>query len=88
MQQNSQFFQLPKRDIEQCYPNQPDPTYGNWRKTQAELDAVNGNGDKIINGRKKKQLAKHVGENITIQQFETDLVNCLNAMERCWQLAY
>lgn len=88
LQQNNQFFQLSARDIEQCYPNQPDPIYGNWRKTQADLDAVNGNGEKIITGKKKKQLAKHVGENITQQQFETDLIDCFNALNRCWELAY
>ncbi len=85
---NNQFFRLAERDIEQCYPNQPDPTYTNWRKTQAELDAVNANGVKIITGKKKRQLAKHVGDNITQVQFETDLQVCFNALERCWELAF
>ena len=85
---NNQFFRLAERDIEQCYPNQPDPTYGNWKKSQAELDAVNANGDKIITGKKKRQLAKHVGDNITQSQFEADLQVCLNALERCWELAF
>jgi len=85
---NNQFFTLALRDIEQCYPNKPDQVYGNWRKTQAELDAVNANLIKIISGKKKKQLAKHVGEHITKQQFETDLIICFNSLERCWELAY
>jgi len=85
---NNQFFRLAERDIEQCYPNHPDPTYTNWRKTQAELDAVNANGEKIITGKKKRQLAKHVGDNITQAQFETDLQVCFNALERCWELAF
>lgn len=85
---NNQFFRLAERDIEQCYPNQPDPTYTNWRKTQVELDAVNANGEKIITGKKKRQLAKHVGDNITQAQFETDLQVCFNALERCWELAF
>lgn len=85
---NNQIHILSHRDIEQCYPDQPCPTYTNWRKSQAELDAVNGNGDKIITGRKKKQLAKHVGANITQQQFETDLQICHQALERCWNLAF
>jgi len=85
---NNQFFRLALRDIEQCYPNQFDEVYGNWRKTQAELDAVNVTGMKIITGKKKKQLAKHVGESITQQQFETDLQVCFNSLERCWSLAY
>lgn len=85
---NNQFFRLAERDIEQCYPNQPDPTYTNWRKTQADLDALNEGGDKIITGKKKRQLAKHVGDNITQAQFETDLQVCFNALERCWALAF
>lgn len=85
---NNQFFMLPLRDIEQCYPNQSDPVYTNWRKSQAELDAVNESGHKIITGKKKIQLAKHVGDNITQQQFETDLQICFDALEKCWESAY
>jgi putative ATP-dependent endonuclease of OLD family len=85
---NNQFFRLAERDIEQCYPNQPCPTYTNWKKTQEELDAVNGNGERIITGKKKRQLAKHVGDNITQVQFETDLQICHNALERCWELSH
>lgn len=88
LQQNNQFFQLDARDIEQCYPDQQDQTYGNWRKTQAELDEVKPNGEKVINGKKKKQLAKHVGENITQEQFENEMKICFNALQRCWELAY
>jgi predicted ATP-dependent endonuclease of OLD family len=88
LQNNNQFFRLAERDIEQCYPDQPDQTYTNWRKTQAELDAVNGNGDRIITGKKKKQLAKYVGDNITQAQFETDLLICFNSLARCWELAF
>lgn len=85
---NNQFFQLVGRDLEQSYPNQECDVYGNWRKTQAELDAVNGNGKKIFTGAKKKKLAKYVGDNITQEQFETDLGICFNALERCWELTY
>lgn len=85
---NNQFFQLPVRDIEQYYPNNPDPVYRNWRKTQAELDAVNDTGNKIFNSNKKKQLAKHVGNNITREQFEKDMIICYNALSRCFELAF
>ncbi len=88
LQNNNQFFRLAERDIEQCYPNQPDLTYTNWRKTQAELDAINENGNRIMTGKKKKQMAKHVGNNITQAQFESDLQICFNALERCWELAF
>lgn len=86
--QNNQYFQLPFRDIEQCYPNQHDSIYGNWKKSQDELDATNPAGAKIITGKKKKQLAKHVGQQITQIQFENDLVICFNALTRCWDLAF
>jgi hypothetical protein len=88
IQANNQFFQLQVRDIEQNYPNQQDPIYGNWRKTQTELDAVNVGGDKLITGKKKKQLAKQVGNNITQIQFETDMPVCFNSLGRCWELAF
>lgn len=85
---NGQIYILPNRDIEQCYPDQPCPTYTNWRKSQLDLDATNANGDKIITGRKKKQLAKHVGTNISQNQFQTDLQICYQALTRCWELAF
>lgn len=88
LNQNGQFFQLNGRDIEQSYPNQACEIYGNWRKTQEELDAVNENGKKIITGSKKKKLAKYVGNNITQDQFENELNICLQALEKCWELAY
>ncbi|MCH2034084.1 MAG: AAA family ATPase [Tenacibaculum sp.] len=88
LNQNGQFFQLNGRDIEQSYPNQACEIYGNWRKTQEELDAVNENGKKIITGSKKKKLAKYVGNNITQDQFENELKICLQALEKCWELAY
>ncbi|OGU37293.1 MAG: chromosome segregation protein SMC [Ignavibacteria bacterium GWB2_35_6b] len=88
IQQNNQFFKLPVRDLEQYYPDHLDPVYGNWRKTQTELDALNASGKKIINGNKKKQLAKHIGDNITREQFENDLAICFDALNKCWDLAF
>lgn len=85
---NRQLYILSHRDIEQIYPDQACPIYGNWKKTQNDLDEVKPNGDKKINGKKKKQLAKHVGDNITKQQFENDLQICYEALIRCWELAY
>lgn len=85
---NAQFYQLPFRDLEQYYPSQADTVYGNWRKTQAEMDALNPTGAKVFNGKKKKQLSKHVGKNITQAQFEIDLQVCYDAISRCWDLAF
>lgn len=88
LETNNQFYQLPHRDIEQYYPNHPDAVYGNWRKAQTELDALNENGKKIFNSHKKKQLAKHVGNNITKEEFETEMSVCFNALSKCWDLAF
>ncbi|MDR1492498.1 MAG: ATP-binding protein [Planctomycetaceae bacterium] len=80
LEQNNQIFILPKRDIEQCYPNQKCSVYGNWQKSQNDVDAMNG--------KKKKQLAKYIGENIIQQQFESDLKYCFNALQKCWELSF
>jgi len=77
---NNQFFELPFRDLEQYYPSQADPTYGNWRKSQLEVDGMKG--------RKKVQLAKFVGSNITREQFETEMPMCYEALTRTWENAY
>jgi putative ATP-dependent endonuclease of OLD family len=85
---NNQFYQIPNRDLEQYYPDQPDEVYGNWKKTQAELDAVNQAGTKSFTGKKKRQLAKFVGENITQAQFEDEMPIIFQSLERIWELAY
>lgn len=85
---NHQFYQLPFRDIEQYYPNRNDAIYGNWRKTQDELDETNENGKKVLNSHKKKQLAKQVGNNITRGEFESEMSICFDALSKCWELAY
>lgn len=76
----NQFFQLTQRDIEQCYPDQECSIYCNWKKSQEEVDKMKG--------RQKRQLAKHVGDNISKEQFESDLEVCFNALQRCWELSF
>lgn len=80
LDQNSQIFILDKRDIEQCYPNHEDEVYGNWQKTQGQVDAMNG--------KKKKKLAIKVGETITKKEFENKMTTCFKALERCWELSF
>ncbi len=77
---NEQIYILDKRDIEQCYPSCQCQIYGNWRKSQEEVDGMTG--------KNKKKLAKHVGNNITKEQFENDLKICFQALNRCWELAF
>ncbi len=85
---NRQFFQLPVRDIEQYYPDQQDTVYENWKKTQAQIDEVNTEGKKVFTNKKKKQLAKHIGKSITVQQFENSMQICIDALSRCWELSF
>ncbi|GGB83150.1 ATP-dependent nuclease [Dyadobacter sediminis] len=77
---NSQVYVLAQRDLEQCYPNKQCATYGNWQKSQEECDGMTG--------RKKKQLAKYVGANISQIEFETDLKVCFEALSKAWELSF
>lgn len=80
LDKNTQIFILDKRDIEQCYPNHQDEVYGNWQKTQEQVDAMNG--------KKKKKLVIKVGETITKEEFENKMTTCFKALERCWELSF
>lgn len=80
LDKNTQIFILDKRDIEQCYPNHQDEVYGNWQKTQEQVDAMNG--------KKKKKLAIKVGGTITKEEFENKMTTCFKALERCWELSF
>ena len=80
LDKNTQIFILDKRDIEQCYPNHQDEVYGNWQKTQEQVDAMNG--------KKKKKLAIKVGETITKEEIEHKMTTCFKALERCWELSF
>lgn len=77
---NNQFHHLPLRDIEQCYPDQEDPVYRNWRRTQEETD--------VMTSHQKLQLARRVGDQITQEQFETIMPECFAALTECWAKAY
>lgn len=80
LDKNTQIFILDKRDIEQCYPNHEDEVYGNWQKTQEQVD--------VMNGKKKKKLAIKVGDTITKDEFENSMTTCHRALERCWELSF
>lgn len=80
LDKNKQIFILDKRDIEQCYPNHEDVVYGNWQKTQEQVDAMNG--------KKKKKLAIMVGDTITREEFEGSMSTCFQALTRCWDLSF
>lgn len=88
LETNNQLFILPHRDIEQYYPDKECEIYGNWKKTQEELDATNESGKKIISGSKKKKLAKYVGNNISQDEFENSMQICFEALTKCWDTAF
>lgn len=63
------------------FVNTTDQVFGPW-------SAPNSNRKKIFNSHKKKQLAKHVGNNITKTEFERKMSICFNALSKCWELAF
>jgi putative ATP-dependent endonuclease of the OLD family len=80
LETNGQIFEAPKRDIEQCYPAFEDAKYRNWKKTQSEVDAMDG--------KKKMQLAKHIGDSITQEQFEKEMSTYYLSLEKSWDLSF
>jgi putative ATP-dependent endonuclease of OLD family len=73
--ENKQFFFLPRASIEECYPERD-----GWRRTHIE--------EEIMDGRRKRQLAKRVGNDITQQEFEVGMPEVFSALARCWDLAF
>jgi putative ATP-dependent endonuclease of the OLD family len=88
LNQNDQIYIIPVRDLEQYYPDKQDKTYGKWKKTQLEMDAENDNGKRTFTGKKKKQLAKHVGDNITQNQFENEMPIFFESLKKAWKLSF
>jgi predicted ATP-binding protein involved in virulence len=85
---NNQCFEMPVRDLEQYYPDQDCDTYGNWKKPQEQLDATNAKGKRTFRGRKKVQMAKHIGDNISKEQFEQEMPIVYECLQRCWALTF
>jgi putative ATP-dependent endonuclease of the OLD family len=73
--ENKQIKFLPVPAIEEYYPAR-----NGWRKTHDEQEAMDG--------KKKRQLAKRVGNEVTKAEFEADLSEVFSALTRCWELAY
>lgn len=73
---NKQYFELTEDAIEKYYPNP-------WTKSESEIRTMNKspNRDKII-------LAQQVSQVITQEQFEREMPVILQALQRCWELAY
>lgn len=69
-----QLFVLPVSNLEEYYP-------APWKKTLAEIGAMNGNNDKV-------NLAKECAEGITQSQFEQEMVVIFRALTQCVDQAY
>lgn len=73
--ENKQFFFLARASIEECYPER-----NGWRRTHAQQEAMDG--------RRKRQLAKRVGNDITEEEFEVGMSEVFRALARSWELAF
>lgn len=75
LQSNGQPFQLKVGNIEEYYPNK-----NGWKKTETEVNGMSSSA--------KVSLARQVGDNITKEQFESDMLDVFSALGKCWELAF
>lgn len=73
IQINKQFVESPKESIEEYYP-------ATWKKSSLEV--------KKMTGPEKITLAENVGDNISKQQFETEMNLFFEAVSKCWDSAF
>ncbi|PIS15716.1 chromosome segregation protein SMC, partial [Candidatus Roizmanbacteria bacterium CG09_land_8_20_14_0_10_41_9] len=73
IQTNNQFVESPQESIEEYYP-------ATWKKTNIKV--------KKMTGSEKITLAQNVGDNITRQQFETEMKLFFEAVSKCWGAAF
>lgn len=73
IQINKQFVESPQESIEEYYP-------AAWKKSNLEV--------KKMAGPEKITLAENVGDNITKQQFETEMSLFFEAVSKCWDSAF
>lgn len=72
LDQNGQIFVLPFGSLEECYPAE-------WARDAAQA--------KGMDGHQKKSLARRVGDNITQEQFETEMPVVHQALVKAWENA-
>lgn len=61
--------------LEECYPN-----YLDWKRTEQEVASMTG--------KQKTQLSKRVGDEITKEQFETDMKSVFETLVCAWGLSF
>lgn len=75
LKQNNQIFFSPYCSLEEAYPD-----IDNWKRTLEQV--------KLMLGKKKRQLAKRVGDNITQLTFEKEMIFVLEVLNRTWVNAF
>jgi putative ATP-dependent endonuclease of the OLD family len=61
--------------LEECYPNHLD-----WNRTEQQVANMTG--------KQKKQLSKRVGDEISKEQFETDMKSVFETLVRAWEFSF
>ncbi|WP_368485115.1 ATP-dependent endonuclease [Pseudoalteromonas sp. SD03] len=61
--------------LEECYP-----AYEDWKRSEEQVSEMNG--------KKKTKLAKRVGDEITKEQFETEMPIIFKTLLSAWELSY
>lgn len=74
LEEEEQLHILPFGSIEEYYPNP-------WKKTEADVRGMTGRGEKV-------SLAKEVSENITQEQFETEMPVIHRAIRKSFELSF
>jgi hypothetical protein len=66
---------LARGSLEECYPNHLD-----WNRTEEQVSGMEG--------KKKTQLSKRVGDEITKDQFENEMKSIFEVLVTTWKLAF
>lgn len=70
-----QIIVLEHGSLEECYPDHDD-----WKRTEEQVSAMTG--------KQKTKLSKRVGDEITKEQFESEMPIVFNTLVAAWELAY
>lgn len=70
-----QIIVLPHGSLEECYPDHLD-----WKRTEQQVSTMTG--------KQKTKLSKRVGNEITKEQFETDMKSVFETLVCVWELSF
>ncbi len=72
---NGQIIVLDFGSLEECYPN-----FKDWLRTAEQV--------KAMVGAKKKKLAQRIGDEITQDQFEKEMILVFKSLQKTWDHAF